>query len=110
VLAPHPLFPVSRQTFSIGPASLSAAAGAGLPRYPVTASGRVNRQFRDVTADGLIYCYVTDATTATLSFFVRLGAGDVLTISRVTHAAGSTPCSSDPATWSFGAGATNFIR
>jgi hypothetical protein len=60
VLAPNPFYPQSGQTFSIGPASLSSVFGSGLARYPVATSGRVNRRFSDVTADGQIYCYTYD--------------------------------------------------
>jgi hypothetical protein len=34
----------------------------------------------------------------------------VLTIEKVTHAAGATPCGADPSTWSFSGAALAFIR
>jgi len=109
VLAPHPLFPQSAQTFSVGPASLSVSAGAPLLKYPVASSGRVNRAFRDVGADGQIYCYTTDLATSTFSYFIRL-SGSVLTVQKVTHAAGASHCSADPSTWSMDGSALSFIR
>jgi hypothetical protein len=108
-LAPHPLFPQSGQTFSIGPAAIASTLNAPVLRYPVSASGRVNRQFKSVTEDGQIYCYVHDAATANFSYFVRVSGG-VLTIQNVTHAAGATPCSADPASWAINGSALAFIR
>ncbi len=110
VLAPHPLFPQTKQAFSLGPAALFATSGAGIDTYPVQASGRVNRRFSDITADGLPYCYVYDASVATWSYFVQLTAGPVLTIEKVTHSAGATPCGADPSTWSLSGAALAFIR
>ena len=112
VLAPHPLFPQSKQAFSLGPAALFATStsGAGNDTYPLETSGRVNRRFSDVTADGLPYCYVYDASVAAWSYFVRLATGPVLTIEKVTHAAGATPCGADSSTWSMSGAALAFIR
>jgi len=110
VLAPHPLFPQSQQAFSLGPTTLFATSGAGNDTYPLETSGRVNRRFSDVPADGLLYCYVYDTSVAAWSYFVRLAAGPVLTIEKVTHAAGATPCGADPSTWSFSGAALAFIR
>ena len=110
VLAPHPLFPQSQQAFSLGPTTLFATSGAGNDTYPLETSGRVNRRFSDVPTDGLLYCYVYDASVAAWSYFVRLAAGPVLTIEKVTHAAGATPCGADPSTWSFSGAALAFIR
>lgn len=109
VLAPHPFFPQSGQTFSLGPAALGGPSGSPVAKYPVAVSGRVNRQFRDVTSDGLIYCYVQEAAPATVSYFVRL-SGAVLTIQKVTHAAGASPCSADPSTWALNGTGLTFIR
>lgn len=110
VLAPDPLFPVSKQTFAFGLTALSASIGAGLPHYPVATTGRVNRQFRDVTADGLLYCYVQNPATSNFSYLVGLEAGNVLAIRKVPHLIGATPCNADPSTWSAATGATRFIR
>ncbi|MCX5767439.1 MAG: hypothetical protein NTZ43_09485 [Gemmatimonadetes bacterium] len=109
-LAPHPLYPQSGQAIAIGLPTLNSSIGSGLTKYPRAASGRVNRQFADVTADGSIYCYVHDNASAGFSYFVRLGSGNVLTIQRVNHSVGATPCGSDPSTWAFGGTAVTFIR
>lgn len=110
VLAPDPLFPASKQTFAIGITALSAAFGPGLPHYPLATTGRVNRKFGDVTADGQVYCYVQNPATSQFSFLVALEAGNVLALRKVSHVAGATPCNADPATWSVSTGATRFIR
>lgn len=110
-LMPHPLFPESGQAISAGSAGLADFGGTGLPlsKFPVTSTGRVNRAFRDVTADAQIYCYVSSPTLATNSYFIRL-SGSVLTAQRITHGFGASPCSADPSTWAFDGTAVNFIR
>ena len=75
----------------------------------MTSAGRVNRAFRDVTADGQIYCYVSSPTLATNSYFIRL-SGSVLTAQRIAHGFGASPCSADPPTWAFDGTAVTFIR
>ena len=110
VLAPHPLFPQSGQTFSIGLPSLNVSASSPLLKFPVVDSGRVNRPFRDVTSDGLIYCYVANSATSTSSVFIRLDAGPVLNIQKVNHAAAASPCALAPATWTLDGTAVKFIR
>ncbi len=111
VLAPHPMAPVSRQTFSAGPSAIATPQGAPyLPRYPIQSSGRVNRSFKDIRADGITYCFVYDVPAPVFSYLVRLAQGDVLTIQRVNHIPGLTPCALNPATWSFTGAAPNFIR
>jgi hypothetical protein len=108
-LAPHPLFPQSAQTFSIGPAALSSFVSGGITRFPVAASGRVNRRFSEVPADGQIYCYCDDPAVSLFTYFVRL-SGSVLTIQKVGHASGATPCHADPASWALDGTALGFIR
>lgn len=109
VLAPHPLYPQSGQAFSMGPPALASVDGTARTRYPVENSGRVNRQFRAVTADAQIYCYSADLATSMVSYFVRV-SGSVLTLQRVTHAPGATPCAGTPASWAFDGTAIDFIR
>ena len=109
-LTPHPFYQQSGQAISIGLATLINSASAPLARFPVTTSGRVNRQFRDVTADGQIYCYVPDLTLSNFSYYLRLGSGNVLTIQHLNHSPGASPCSRDPSTWAFDGTAVAFIR
>lgn len=106
-LTPHPLQPQSAQTFSFGPSTL-LDFDTGLARYPVATSGRVNRNFRDVSADGQIYCYASDDVQNS-SYFVRLDGAGVLTIRRLVHARGASPCGADPASWTMDT-ALAFIR
>jgi hypothetical protein len=111
VLAPHPMYPESSQTFSIGPAAIAGPLETGdLDRYPLAATSRVNRPFSEVLADGLIHCYVHERPSHWFSYFVRLAPGDVLTLQRVSHSPAVSPCGNDPATWQFGPGALSFIR
>jgi hypothetical protein len=111
VLAPHPMFPESRQTFSAGPTAIAAPFTTSTQaRYPRQTSGRVNRQFADVPGDGLIYCYVFDGPNVIVSYFIRLAANDVLTVQRLTHPVGASPCNNDPSSWALGPTAVAFIR
>jgi len=108
VLMPHPLYPQSGQTFSFGPSSL---AGGMLPeKFPVQTSGRVNRQFKDITSGSGVYCYATDPSMAMWSYFVRLDAPATLFVQRVTHMGGLSPCNADPSTWTMDGSALSFIR
>jgi hypothetical protein len=109
VLAPHLGYPQSSQSFSIGPPTLASNAAAGLTRFPAAASGRVNRRFREVTPDNQIYCYTADLAASPITYFVRL-SGTVLTLQKVTHAPGASPCAADPASWALDGTALNFIR
>lgn len=110
-LMPHPLYPESGQAISAGSSSLADFGGTGLPlsKFPVTAAGRVNRAFRDVTADGQIYCYVASPALSTNSYFIRL-SGSVLTAQRIAHGFGASPCNADPSSWTMDGTALNFIR
>jgi hypothetical protein len=110
VLAPHPMYPVSKQAVSAGPTTIAPSMGSpSLARYPIQTTGRVNRRFRDISADGLIYCYVYEPSP-NFSYFVRLAVDGVLTIQRVLHPPGATPCNNDPSTWTLSGAALAFIR
>lgn len=107
-LAPYPFAPQSSQTLSLGPAAIAGSGGVLIP-YPTTTTGRVNRQFQDVTADGQIYCYNYNQPFITYSHFIRLD-GSVLSIQKVTHPSLASPCSADPSTWVMNGSALTFIR
>jgi hypothetical protein len=105
-LANYPYRPEDELALSLG----SEALGARVAVVPRRASGRVNRPFEQVTADGLIYCYSPADATSTDSWFLRLSAPAALQIERISHAAGASPCEADPSTWSFGAAAVSMVR
>ncbi|MEZ4366718.1 MAG: hypothetical protein R2939_10580 [Kofleriaceae bacterium] len=107
VLAPNPYAPESQVVISTRIGALDVAT---LPAFPVGGeSGRVNPAASAITADGLIYCYVSDPATAAYSFLVQLG-GDELRVEKRVHATGASPCAAAPETWTLSAAAVDLIR
>ena len=104
-LANDPYRPQTRLSLSLGPTILGATVGI----VGRETSGRVNRVFSDVTADGLIYCY-TSVTPSVRSWFLALPTSTTLSIRRIDHAAGASPCLADPGTWSFGSNTLSMVR
>ncbi len=104
-LANYPYRPQDELALSLGPANL----GPFVAVVPRRSSGRVNRAFDQVRADGQIYCY-TQAEAPTFSWFVSLTSDTALRIERVTHAVAASPCAADPGTWRFGGGAVSMVR
>jgi len=105
-LADYPYRPQDELALSLGPQDLGAAV-AVVPRQP---TGRVNRAFEEVTADGVVYCYAPVAPGAVASWLLALTASEALMIERVSHGAGASPCGAPPTTWSFGGGAVRMVR
>ncbi len=105
-LANDPYRPQERLGLSLGPATLGATVGITQRQT----SGRVNRAFSDVGPDGLIYCYSRLNQPMTSSWFISLSVSNMLTIRRVAHAVGASPCGNDPSTWSFGANTLTLVR
>ncbi|HSL69796.1 MAG TPA: hypothetical protein VK864_06110 [Longimicrobiales bacterium] len=104
-LANYPYRPVDHLALSLGPAAL----GAMVTVVPRQNSGRVNRAFEQVANDGLIYCYGPDASYPTASWLLGMTGAGTLSMQRVTHTLGASPCLNDPATWSL-TGAVNLVR
>jgi hypothetical protein len=105
-LADYPYRPQELLALSLGPASL----GATVAVVPRVGAGRVNRSFEEVAADGLVHCYGPADGAGTASWLLSVAAGGTLSIERIAHAVGATPCAGDPATWSFGAGKVTLVR
>jgi hypothetical protein len=99
-LADYPYRPVDHLALSLGPAAL----GARVAVVPKATSGRVNRAFEQIQPDGTVHCYGPDALFPTSSWLIALTGPSALTIRRVTHPAGASPCLADPATWSTAGG------
>lgn len=104
-LANYPYRPEDHLALSLAPASLGAAV-AVVPREQ---TGRVNRAFEQVTNDGLIYCYGFDIYQPTVSWLLQLTGPSALSIRRMAHAIGASPCLADPSTWSL-TGALAMVR
>jgi hypothetical protein len=99
-LANYPYRPQDQLALSLGPTSLGAVV-AVVPRQ---ATGRVNRPFEDVRPDGLVYCYGPDPFVPGQSWLLSMTGPEALTLRRVQHAAGASPCLGDPQGWSVNGG------
>jgi hypothetical protein len=104
-LANYPYRPEDRLALSLGPVTLGASV-AVVARG--SATGRVNRPFDLVTADGVIYCYGPELGRPGVSWLLSMTGPSALSIKRVDNFTSSI-CSASPSTWSM-TGATNFVR
>jgi hypothetical protein len=104
-LANYPYRAQDYLALSLGPQVL----GARVAVVPRASAGRVNRAFEQVTADGQIYCYGPEIKLPEMSWLVSLTGSTSLSIRRVQHGIGDSPCLADPATWSL-AGAQPMVR
>lgn len=107
VLADYPYRPQRELALSLGPESV----GARLAIVDRRSTGRVNRAFEEVEADGSIYCYGPQVNiAATSSWFVAMTSATALRIEHVTHAVDRSPCLEAPSSWSFGPRAVTMVR
>jgi hypothetical protein len=105
-LANYPYRPQDELALSLGPATL----GARMAYVPRRTTGRVNRAFEQVTADGQIYCYGPDIGRFASGSWLLSLSGATLRMEWRNHQAGASPCNADPATWSLGANAVSLVR
>jgi hypothetical protein len=106
-LVDYPYRPQDDLALSLGPEAL----GAHIAFVDRQTSGRVNRAFEDVTADGQIYCYGPEVEYFSVSsWYLRLTTPSTLTMERIEHGPGPSPCATDPATWSFSGNAVSLVR
>jgi hypothetical protein len=108
-LANYPYDPQQRLALSLGPAAL----GARVAVVPRETTGRVDRAFEQVTADGLLYCYrIADPADYSygLSWLLTMPSPTSLALELITHPGDPGPCADDPATWQLSAGAQSFVR
>lgn len=106
-LADYPYRPQENLILSLGPANL----GAIFSIVPRLTSGRVNRAFEQVTADGTIHCYGPGLPFPGASWLVALASNGMLSIERRAHTgAAASPCLSDPSTWSFSGARVTLVR
>jgi hypothetical protein len=103
-LANYPYRPQEELVLSLGPTTLGART-AVVSRQT---TGRVNRAFEQVTADGQIYCYGPDSNST--SWLVSLTSGSALRIEKQDHPSRASPCTADSSTWSFSASADSMVR
>jgi hypothetical protein len=90
--------------------------GSVLYAFEKQSTGRVNRDFGDLSPDGDIHCY-QPAIESPLhfeiedrSFFVALEPDGKLKLEPIDHAPGASPCADDPATWELGDAAITLMR
>jgi hypothetical protein len=105
-LADYPYRPQDELAMSLGPANI----GARMAYVPRRTTGRVNRAFEQVTADGQIYCYGPDTSRSGPASWLLSLSGGTLRMEWRNHQAGASPCNADPATWSIGANAVSLVR
>ncbi len=84
--------------------------------FPVEAGGRVNRAWRDLPADGTIYCLVPETAqghfpVTDASYLAAFDADGKVTLERKSHAPGESPCLTEsPEAWAFSASAIKLMR
>lgn len=106
-LVDYPYRPQDELALSLGPDAL----GAHVAFVDRQTSGRVNRAFEDVTPDGQIYCYGPEVEHGPVSsWLLSLTSATALTIERIEHDPGPSPCGDDPSTWSFSGNAVSMVR
>jgi hypothetical protein len=105
-LADYPYRPQDRLALSLGPTTL----GATVAVVPRLTSGRVNRAFEHLTADGTTYCYGPGGVGNRSSWFISLSSATGLNIEQVVHAFGASPCLADPSTWAPGSARVMMVR
>jgi hypothetical protein len=107
-LADHPYRPQEKLALSLGPSTL----GATVAVVPRLTSGRVNRAFEHLTADGTTYCYGPNQGNQgnRSSWFISLSSPTQLSIEQVVHAVGASPCLADPSTWTPGSARLTMVR
>jgi hypothetical protein len=90
--------------------------GAMLYGFQKAETGRVNRDFDDLTPSGDIYCYepATDSPlhipADSASFFVALQPNGKLKIEMVDHSPEQSPCMLAPETWAFSGNEVTLMR
>ncbi len=98
----------SRGVFSVGTSVAASGLPAGLYYFEPAGSGRVNRDFTDVTPDGTVHCHETHErfaeTAAPLVIVVQMPSSTTLRIERVEL----TACGEGP--WQLTAAASDFLR
>ena len=98
----------STGVFSVGVSMGSSGLSSGLYLFDPASSGVVNRDFKDVTADGVVYCYeVRDRFgTEPLPFIILVQLTSPTTLRSERQDAAS--CGSGP--WQFGSAYTEYER
>lgn len=104
-LVDYPYRPQEFLALSLGPADVGGRT-ALVPR----GTGRVNRPFEEVPADGLIYCYHGDTEYPDSSWLLSVATSGGLALELVDHPGTASPCLDDPSTWAFSGGAEAFER
>lgn len=93
----HPAFEVN----PVGPVVFS---------FRLENSGRVNRRFSELSADGTLFCYEPAGFPET-SFFIALGNNRKVTIERNYHSPEDNPCQAEiPESWEFTSSAITLMR
>jgi hypothetical protein len=117
-LAPHDILADQYQALVTGhPGFTVDFVGSTVFAFALEDAGRVGRAFSDLAPDGTIYCYPTDRTMTSrpfgqgVSFLVALGVDGRITLERIDHGVGDSPCvTQPPGDWAFSAAAIRLMR
>lgn len=93
--------------FSIGTMSMSTVEAGAYP-FDLKSSGLINRDFKDVTADGQTYCFEPTALTGTYSYPFRIILQMTSSTKLKIEGQNVQGCGTGP--WQFGSDATEFER
>lgn len=81
-----------KQVFSVGNSASSAGISSGRYSFVPKSSGKVNRDFSQVSADGSVYCYDTKNNGASKAILLTLPTAEKLRIGKAaTSSCGSGP-------------------
>ncbi len=110
-LAPHEIEPEKYLVLVTAHSSFRMSGNYHLFRFELEESGRVNRRFSELESDETVYCYESEAFHHNVvSFLMAYGADDKITIERVDHEPGSSPCAESAESWIFSESAIKLMR
>jgi len=116
-LARHDLHADTHQVLVTAHASFRHPAwGAIVYSFPIEGEGRVNRGWANLPADGTLFCYLPETDVGhwpvtDLSFLAALGPDGRVTVERIDHSAGESPCAiQSPDSWAFTGAAVRLMR
>ena len=110
-LAPDDLQPEKYQVLVTAHSSFRQSGNYHLFRFKLEESGRVNRRFSELDSDGTVYCYEPETFRPNeVSFLLAYGADNKITIERVDHEPGISPCMGNAESWAFSGTAIKLMR
>lgn len=116
-LAPHDIVPETHNLLATAHPDFTVdPIGYVVFSYRIEDEGRVNRPFAALPPDGTVHCFTPDLalsglpTNLGVSFLTALGVDGLVTLERVDHPSGTSPCDTEPAAWAFSGAAVRLMR